>query len=137
MTLPGGPTPPKSIWQNLYSTRPITAAAVIIGWVGLYFTYHQQWTGILLSFVASVLALVALRRGRRIALEQRRRLQLALDRAAARNRELEGLRHLAATLLSSSDVNYLFGEIARSATQLLEAEGSVITLVVEEGRFLK
>ncbi len=73
-----------------------------------------------------------------IALEQRRRLQLALDRAAARNRELEGLRHLAATLLGSSDdANYLFREIARAATQLLEAEGSVITLVVEEGRFLK
>ncbi|HSE45871.1 MAG TPA: histidine kinase dimerization/phospho-acceptor domain-containing protein, partial [Gemmatimonadales bacterium] len=137
MTLPGGPTPPKSLWQSLYSTRPITAAAVIIGWVGVYFTYHQQWTGILLCLVASLLALVALRRGRRIALEQRRRLQLALDRAAARNRELEGLRHLAATLLGSSDVNYLFGEIAKAATQLLEAEGSVITLVVEEGRFLK
>jgi len=138
MTLPGGPPPSKSLWQRLYSTRPITAAAVIIGWVGVYFIYHQQWTGILLCLVASVLALVALRRGRRIALEQRRRLQLALDRAAARNRELEGLRHLAATLLGSSDdANYLFREIAKAATQLLEAEGSVITLVVEEGRFLK
>ena len=137
MTLPGGPTPPKSLWQRLYSTRPITAAAVIIGWVGVYFIYHQQWTGIVLCLVASVLALVALRRGRRVALQQRRRLQLALDRAAARNRELEGLRHLAATLLGSSDVNYLFHEIAKATTQLLEAEGSVITLVVEEGRFLK
>src|SRR4029453_9994193 len=47
------------------------------------------------------------------------------------------LRHLAATLLGSSDVNHLFHEIAKAATQLLEAEGGVITLVVEEGRFLK
>jgi signal transduction histidine kinase len=137
MTLPGGPTPRKTLWQRLYSTRPITAAAVIIGWVVVYIIYRQHWTGFLLCLVASILALVALRQGRRVALEQRRRLQLALDRAAARNSELEGLRHLAATLLGSSDVNYLFREIAKAATQLLEAEGSVITLVVEEGRFLK
>ena len=137
MTLPGSQPATKTFWQRIYTPHPISAAAVIVGWVGVYFVYYQQWVGFLLCIGTSILTLVALRRGKALALRQKRRLQLALDRAAARNRELEGLRHLAATLLAASDVNDLFQEIATSAARLLEAEGSMITLVVEEGRFLK
>ena len=137
MTSPQGPPETRSLWQRLYTTRPLTAAAVIIGWFGVLLVYQQHWLGFVLCIVTSVLTMVALRRGRSLAAQQRSRLQLALERAAARNRELEELRHLAATLLGASDVKELFREIAKATAQLLGSQGSSITLVVEEGRFLK
>ena len=64
-------------------------------------------------------------------------LRDALASAAARNRELERLRQLAATLLGGSDLTGLVQEIATAAADLLEAESGGVTLVVEEGRFLR
>jgi signal transduction histidine kinase len=40
-------------------------------------------------------------------------------------------------LLQGTDIQALFQEIAQAASDLLQAEAGVITLVVEEGRFLK
>ena len=121
----------------MYTTRPITAAAVIIGWFGVYFIYHQHWLGFVFCIITTILSVLALRRGKRLAQEQKRRLQVALDRAADRNRELEGLRHLAATLLAGGELNHLLEEVAKAASELLKAEGGMVTLVVEEGRFLR
>jgi signal transduction histidine kinase len=137
MTSPGSPPPTKTIWQRLYTTGPITAAAVGVGWIGVYLIYQRQWLGFVFCVLTTVLSMVALRRGRRLASEGRRRLQTALERAGARNVELEQLRHLAATLLAANDVNELFREVAKSSSSLLSSHGSAISLVVEEGRFLK
>jgi signal transduction histidine kinase len=137
MTDPASPAPAKSVWQRLYTSGPITAMAVIFGWFGVYFIYHQHWLGFVFCVITTLLSALALRRGKRLTLEQKRRLQVALDRAADRNRELEGLRHLAATLLAGGELNHLLEEVAKAASELLKAEGGMVTLVVEEGRFLR
>jgi signal transduction histidine kinase len=62
---------------------------------------------------------------------------MALEKADRRNRELERLRHLAGTLLAGADLNSLEKEVAQSAAELLEADSGAVTLVVEEGRFLR
>ncbi len=56
---------------------------------------------------------------------------------ARRNRELERLRDLAATLLAGNDLASLNRQIAAAAAELLEADGGAILMVVEEGRFVK
>jgi signal transduction histidine kinase len=68
---------------------------------------------------------------------QKSNLRTALARADRRNRELDRLRHLAGTLLAGTDLDGLVREVAQSAGELLEAESGAVTLVVEEGRFLK
>ncbi len=64
-------------------------------------------------------------------------LQRALDAAAVRTRELERLRHLAATLLAGTDTPRLLHEVAIAAADLLEAESGAVTLLAEEGRFVR
>jgi signal transduction histidine kinase len=64
-------------------------------------------------------------------------LRTALARAEGRNRELERLRHLAGTLLAGAELEGLVKEVAQAAAELLEAESGAVTLVVEEGRFLR
>jgi signal transduction histidine kinase len=68
---------------------------------------------------------------------QKRSLREALERADRRNRELERLRHLAGTLLAGTEIDGLVKEVSQTAAELLEAESGAVTLVVEEGRFLK
>jgi signal transduction histidine kinase len=81
--------------------------------------------------------LVALRRRDAITRQERAALDRALAAASARNRELERLRHLAAKLLGGSDMTELVREVATVAADLLQAESAGVTLVVEEGRFLR
>ena len=68
---------------------------------------------------------------------QKESLRTALTQADQRNRELERLRHLAGTLLAGADLDGLVKEVAQAAADLLEAESGAVTLVVEEGRFLR
>ena len=134
-----GPTPAPAAPRRarLYSPKAISALALVIAWFGLYFAYRDRWTGALLGLIASVLAFVALRRGESLAAAHSEALRRALEASAARNRELERLRHLAATLLSGRDVIELQQEVARAAADLLEAESGGVAMVVEEGRFVK
>ena len=87
--------------------------------------------------MATLLTLVAFRHMRELAEAQKTSLRNALDQADRRNRELERLRHLAGTLLAGVDLESLVKEVARSRGDLLEAESGAVTLVVEEGRFLR
>ncbi|HEU5217830.1 MAG TPA: GAF domain-containing sensor histidine kinase, partial [Gemmatimonadales bacterium] len=81
--------------------------------------------------------LFAVRRGRRLAERQRATLEAAISAAAARNRELELLRRLGSTLLGVRSSGELLEEVVQLAATLLQAEGSAIMLVAEEGRFLR
>jgi signal transduction histidine kinase len=115
----------------------LTLSAMVLGWVAIWFSYRGHWPGIAFALATTGLAIAALWRGR---IEARRRaatLRDALDAAGARTRELERLRHLAAILLQGTDLQRLLEEVAAAAADLLEAEGGMVTLVVEEGRFLK
>ncbi len=121
----------------LSGPRALALGAVTLGWMGIWFAYRGHWLGVALALCTTVLALAALQRGTALGRRRAEALRLALDAAATRNRELERLRHLAATLLRGTDLQKLFEEVAAAAADLLEAESGIVTLVVEEGRFLK
>jgi signal transduction histidine kinase len=117
--------------------RVITAIGVIVGWIGVYFAFQQHWLGIALALFTTTLTIAALRRGDFLSRRRRASLRDALDTAAARNRELEQFGALSAVLLQGSDLPTLFQAVADGAMDLLEAEAALITLLTEEGRFLR
>ena len=120
-----------------FGPAPLAAAAVVVGWAGLYFAYRSSRLGVVLMLVATAVLWTAIRGVERLARARSDELRHALDAAAARNRELERLRHLAATLLAGTDPSRLIDEVAAAAAELLEAEAASVTLLVEEGRFLR
>ena len=124
-------------WTQLYTTRPLTLGAILFGWVGIYLAYRGHSAGVGFALLTTLFATLSLRRGRVLAERSRESLRVALDNAAARNRELERLRHLAAVLLQGSNVADLQREVAETAADLLQAEAAAVYMVVEEGRFLR
>jgi signal transduction histidine kinase len=127
----------QNLQDRVFRTRPLVAIALILGWVSIYLVSHSHWGGYALAVVTSIVALITLRRGQELAEKQKERYRTAYESAQARTRELDRLANLASTLLQGTDIQVLFREIAEAASDLLQAEGGVITLVVEEGRFLK
>jgi signal transduction histidine kinase len=121
------------------SPRPggLSALAVVVGWIGVLFAFRSHWLGVALPLASTALAWLALRRGEAMGRERSADLQRALDAAAVRTRELERLRHLAATLLAGTDTPRLLQEVAIAAADLLEAEIGGVTLLAEEGRFVR
>jgi signal transduction histidine kinase len=93
--------------------------------------------GLLLTSVATLLTLVTFRHMRELSESQQSSLRASLKQADRRNQELERLRHLAGTLLAGTDFDGLMKEVAQAAAELLEAESGAVTIVVEEGRFLR
>jgi signal transduction histidine kinase len=129
--------PSLPFWRRVYSTRPLTLAAVLVGWFAILASYRQHWLGPALALVTTALAYTALRRGHTLAQQRRGTLRRALEATESRNRVLERLRRLAATLLAGRALAELYEEVAAAAEDLLHAEGGAVTLVVEEGRFLR
>jgi signal transduction histidine kinase len=124
-------------WRRISHTGSIAGVAIIISWLGLWLIRQDDSIGLLLAAVATFLTLVTFRHMRELSHAQQVSLQNALSHADQRNRELERLRHLAGTLLAGADFEGLINEVAQSAADLLEAESGLVTLVVEEGRFLR
>jgi signal transduction histidine kinase len=87
--------------------------------------------------VATLLTLVTFRHMGELSEAQKTSLRTALAQADRRNRELERLRHLASTLLAGTDIEGVVKEVAQAAAELIDAESGAVTLVVEEGRFLR
>jgi signal transduction histidine kinase len=115
----------------------LSAIAVVVGWTGVYFAFHDQWLGVALPLITTALTWAAVRQGEATGRQRSRELRQALEVSATRNRELERLRHLAATLLAGTDLSRLVTEVATAAADLLEAEAGTVTFVVEEGRFVR
>jgi signal transduction histidine kinase len=103
----------------------------------VYFAWRQSGVGVLLGVVATLLVMLAIRRRDLLTRREQAALSQSLAAAAARSRELERLRHLAAILLGGTDLAGLVREVASVAADLLGAESAGVTLVVEEGRFLR
>ncbi|HET7424679.1 MAG TPA: histidine kinase dimerization/phospho-acceptor domain-containing protein, partial [Gemmatimonadales bacterium] len=103
----------------------------------MYFAWRQSGVGVLLGVVATLLVMLAIRRRDLLTRREQAALSQSLAAAAARSRELERLRHLAAILLGGTDLAGLVREVASVAADLLGAESAGVTLVVEEGRFLR
>jgi signal transduction histidine kinase len=115
----------------------VAGVAIIITWLGLWLIRRDDSVGLLLASVATLLTLVTFRHMRELSESQQRSLLVSLNQAAQRNRELERLRHLASTLLAGADLDSLLKEVAQAAAELLEAESGAVTIMVEEGRFLR
>jgi signal transduction histidine kinase len=124
-------------WRRLSYTGSIAGVAIIITWLGLWLFRQDDAVGLLLTSVATLLTLVTFRHMRELSEAQKESLRMALSRADRRNRELERLRHLAGTLLAGAELDGLVKEVAQAAAELLEAESGAVTLLVEEGRFLR
>ncbi len=124
-------------WRRHSYTGAIAGVAIIIAWLGLWLFRQHDAVGLLLTSVATLMTLVTFRHMRELAEAQKESLRRALHQSDRRNRELERLRHLAGTLLAGADIDGLVKEVAQSAAELLEAESGGVTLVVEEGRFLR
>ncbi len=127
----------QSLWRRLYVPRVLAFAGVVVGWLGVYFAFQDHWLGVAFPLIATLLSFGALRRGDFLSRLRRASLRQALETADARNRELEQLGALSSVLLQGADLSSLFRAVAETATDLLQAEGAIITLVVEEGRFLR
>lgn len=115
----------------------LTFVAMLIGWGALYFAYRGHWFGLALAVGCTAAGLLAMERGRAKAIDRSAHLRAAIDAAAARNRELELLRGLGATLLRVRSSGELLEEAVNRANHLLNSQSSVITLTAEEGRFLR
>ena len=124
-------------WRKLSYTGSIAGIAIIISWLGLWLIRRDDSVGLLLTSVATLLTLVAFRHLRELSEAQQHSLRSSLRQADQRNRELERLRHLAGSLLAGTDFDGLVQEVAQAAAELLEAESGAVTIVVEEGRFLR
>jgi signal transduction histidine kinase len=124
-------------WRRLSYTGSIVGVAIIIAWLGLWLFRQNDAVGLLLTSVATLLTLVTFRHLKELSEAQKESLRGSLDQSDRRNRELERLRHLAGTLLAGADLDGLMKEVAHAASELLEAESGGVTLVVEEGRFLR
>jgi signal transduction histidine kinase len=124
-------------WRRLSYTGSIAGIAIIISWLGVWLIRRDDAVGLLLTSIATLLTLVTFRHMGELSEAQKRSLREALERADRRNRELERLRHLAGTLLAGTEIDGLVKEVSQTAAELLEAESGAVTLVVEEGRFLK
>ena len=127
-----------SLYRRLYTVRPLAAAVTIVFWFALYAASRGSIDiAIGLGLVASAITIVTLRRGSDLAELQRQKLRSALEAADTRNRELDRLRHLGAALLSGRSLAELQQEVAVATAELLAAESGTVTIVVEEGRFLR
>jgi signal transduction histidine kinase len=135
LSLSGNPVPDR--WRHLFAPGSLLGVALILCWVGLWLVYLGELVGVGLALIASILVMFALRRLQVASTEHAETLRNALMGTAARNRELDGLQKVAATLLSSQPVEAVFHEVALAAADLLEAEAGAVTLVVEEGRFVR
>jgi len=118
-------------------TGSIAGVAIIITWLGVWLIRRDDAVGLLLTSVATLLTLITFRHMGELSEAQKESLRSALDKADRRNRELERLRHLAGTLLAGAELEGLVKEVAQAAAELIEAESGAVTLVVEEGRFLR
>ena len=131
------PAPATTAVQRLLSPGVLTVLAVLSGWAGIYLIWHQRPIGLGLAVLTTALAWAGYRRGQLLARRQARSLRHALAASSARNRELERLRRLAASLLAGRSLESILTEVTQAAADLLESEAALVALVVEEGRFLR
>jgi len=131
------PVGARGVWRQVLRPLPLTVAAIISGWIGVWFIWHGHAVAFVLPAATTLFALTALQRGRAMGRVRQRTLIDALAAVEAHNRELDGLRMIAGTMLAVRTREELFSEVTRGAQRLLQCDGSSLLLLVEEGRFLK
>jgi hypothetical protein len=110
-------------WARLYHPGPLTWAAVLLGWVGVYAAYRASTLGAVFAAFAMLAGTIAFFRGAELGRQRRASLKAAVDSAAARNRALTLMRELGGRMLQSETLEQLFDEVTRAAVDLFVAEG--------------
>jgi signal transduction histidine kinase len=123
--------------RNVYRPIPILVLAVLTGWGAVILLAMGRQAGWGLAIVTTSLVGMATLRGRQLGRYRSTALQAQLVTADQRNQELDTLRELAGSLLSGREFAQLCREVAQASMYLLRAETGVVTMVVEEGRFIK
>ena len=126
------------VWQWADHPGRMIGVAILLGWAAIVSLILRELPlGIALAIVATGLAVLGIRRGAELTRLRSDQMRSAIEAATARNRELELLRRLASTLLAVRSSGELLEEAAALAANLLQAQGSAVMLMAEEGRFLR
>ncbi len=131
------PIPDRPLRERWFQPFPLAAAAILLGWVAFAVAQIGHWSAWPIGVAGSVFGLLAFQRGRVVARRRHEALEQALESQAARNRELELLRGLGATLLAFRSTSELFDEIARVARALVAADAGAVMIRSVEGEFLR
>lgn len=116
---------------------PLAAVAIVFGWTALALAYARSVWFYPLGIGATGLAIVAYERVMTLGNRRRAELARSVAQAADRNRELDLLRELAATLLAVRSSDQLFETIAQVTANLLRAEASAVMIASGESRYLR
>ena len=116
---------------------PLSAAAILLGWVAFAAAQIGHWSAWPIGVTGSGFGIFAFQRGRVMSRRRHEALEQAIQVQAARNRELELLRGLGATLLAFRSSAELFEEVARVARHLVAADAGAVMIRSVEGEFLR
>jgi hypothetical protein len=120
----------RKVLRLLNRPVPITTFSLSVGWAAIILSYQGHWLGAAFALLTTSGGLLAIRRGRTLALERRKTLETAVRDSAARNRELELLRRLGSTLLSVRSSGELLAEAANIAEDLLQSRTRHLQIMV-------
>ncbi len=123
--------------RSLYKPVPLVSLAILTGWLGVILLATGRQVGWAFVVLTTILGVLATLRGRELGRQRSATLHAALATADQRNRELDTLRELSGSLLAGREFAQLCREVAEAAMYILQAETGVVTMVVEEGRFIK
>jgi len=123
--------------RSLYKPVPLVSLAILTGWLGVLMLARGRPAGWAFVVLTTILGVLATLRGRELGQQRSATLHAALATADQRNRELDTLRELSGSLLAGREFAQLCREVAEAAMYILQAETGVVTMVVEEGRFIK
>ncbi len=130
----GRPIPNRERWLEPF---PNAAAAILLGWVAFAVAQIGHWSAWPIGIAGSGFGLFAFHRGRVVSRLRHAELEQAVEAQTARNRELELLRGLGATLLAFRSSAELFDEVAKVARDLLAADAGGVMIRSVEGEFLR
>jgi signal transduction histidine kinase len=119
----------------LVSAGLILASALAV--VGAWFAGQGRGVGWALLPAGVLAVLLTVRRNDRIGRVTGAKLVAAEERVAQRDQLLTWLKRVSGEMVSGADLPRVFDRIAEACAELLESEGALIGLVVEEGRFVR
>ena len=131
------PIPDRLRFERWLEPFPLAAAAILLGWIAFAVAQIGHWSAWPIGVAGSGFGWFAFQRGRIMSRRRHEELEQAVLTQAARNRELELLRGLGATLLAFRSSTELFDEVARVARDLLAADAGAVMIRSVEGEFLR
>jgi len=132
MTMPSTYSRPR---PALVSAGLILASALAV--VGAWFAGQGRGIGWALLPAGVLAVLLAVRRADRVGRAAGARVLAAEERVAQRDQLLTCLKRVSSDMVSGADLPQVLDRIVEACAELLESDGALIGLVVEEGRFVR